>query len=460
VTAASGTMAEGGIEPIETMNRKNVVRHSWPWVALVALLAVIYIPDIGHGFIRDDFGWIVHGQIDDLRDLWRVVASDLGFYRPVPALSFSLSWWLFDLQPVPYGLTNFLLLLLCVGAIFRLGRALELPSLAAFVAAALWSLNFHGINAVVLWPSARPALFLVLGSALAAESFLRGRPVVSAMWYALAVFSKEEAVVLPFVLGATHLLSRRIGPPEARVAFWTSVKPALRATLPLVMVLAFYLVARTYSGAFWAHNASPNYQPTLDPVLLFWHIVQYVREGAVVAAAATLVVALVMRAVPRHVDTVTLSFCTLWFAFGYALTVFAPVPSSLYVCFPSVGAALLAGHLVAAMVPVARQARLAAAGLALFAALLPLYWSHNAPWVALAERSTLLLNDLVDETSRLPPQGTVNLIDDRLSRLRATFGSLAPAGELFLGDQIEVRVNAHTQADLTLRLVNGRFRRQ
>lgn len=442
------------------MNRESVVRRSWPWVALVALLAVIYIPDIGHGFIRDDFGWIVHGQIDDLRDVWRVVASDLGFYRPVPALSFSLNWWLFHLQPVPYGLTNFLLLLLCVGAIFRLGRALELPSLGAFVAAGLWSLNFHGINAVVLWPSARPALFLVLGSALAAESFLRRRPLVSAAWYALAVFSKEEAVVLPFVLGATHLISCRVGSPEDRVAFWASVKPALRATLPLLVVLGLYLLARTYSGAFWAHNASPNYQPTFDPALLSWHIVQYVREGAMVAAAATIVVAVVMRAVPRHVDAVTLWFCALWFTFGYALTVFAPVPSSLYVCFPSVGAALLAGHLVTTMVPVARQARLAAAGLALFSVLLPVYWSHNAPWVALAERSTLLLNELVDKTSRLPPQGTVNLIDDRRSRLRATFGSLAPASVLFLGDHIEVRVNGRTEADLTLRLVNGSFRRQ
>lgn len=449
------------------MTRAAVIPYTWPWIALVALLAIIYVPDTGHGFIRDDFTWIIHGQIESLHDVWRIVASDLGFYRPIPALSFSLSWWLFHLQPLPYGLTNFLLLLLCVGAIFRLGRGLELPTSGAFTAATLWALNLHGINAAVLWPSARPALFLVLGSALAAERFLRRRPVASAMWYALAVFSKEEAVLLPFVLGATHLVKERRravsvdgGALEGRLPLWVAVQSVARATLPLFAVLALYLIARTYSGAFWAHNASANYRPTFDPALLFWHIVEYLSEGAMLATTATILVALVMRAVPRHIDAVVSSFCALWFTFGYALTVFAPVPSSLYVCFPSVGAALLAGYFIATIVPVMRQPRLLVAGLALFSLLTPVYWSRNAPWVRLAERSTVVLSEVVEETSDLPPRGTVNLIDDRYSRLRAAFGSFAPAGELFLGDRIEVRLNARTKADLTLRLVDGRLQRQ
>jgi hypothetical protein len=42
---------------------------------------LIYLPDIGHGFVKDDFRWIDVGRLASLADLPRLLAADVGFYR-------------------------------------------------------------------------------------------------------------------------------------------------------------------------------------------------------------------------------------------------------------------------------------------------------------------------------------------------------------------------------------------
>ena len=121
------------------------------------------------------------------------------FYRPIVSMTFALNWWLFGLDPLGYGLTNLALVLGILITLWRLSRALGMPAGAAILAAALWGLNFPGIRMSLLWISGRTALLLTLFSLLAAHAVVSKRFWLGAVWTMLAMLSKEEAVLLPFM---------------------------------------------------------------------------------------------------------------------------------------------------------------------------------------------------------------------------------------------------------------------
>ena len=98
-------------------------RALWRALPVVALLAA-YLPDVGHGFVKDDFAWILGGRVTGASDLLRAFQQQNGFYRPLVSLSFTLNEWMFGLHPLGYGLTNLALVLLAMGGIYVLARSL------------------------------------------------------------------------------------------------------------------------------------------------------------------------------------------------------------------------------------------------------------------------------------------------------------------------------------------------
>jgi protein O-mannosyl-transferase len=187
-------------------------------LVLVAAFALAYLPCLGRGFIKDDFAWILGSRVRDLADLSEVLARDNGFYRPLVTLSFTASERLFGLEPLGYGITNFVLVIACAGLVQALARKLGMPPAAAATAAALWAFNPHGINWAVLWISGRTALLLTLFSLAAAIAVLTRKPLIVSLMCGLAVLSKEEAVVLPAIFAVSSGL-RAPGerPPHNRV---------------------------------------------------------------------------------------------------------------------------------------------------------------------------------------------------------------------------------------------------
>ena len=99
--------------------------RNWSGLLLLALL-VIYLPDLGHGFIKDDFVWIEQNQARGLTDLLAPFTDAPDFYRPLVALSFAADWWLFGAEPFGYGLTNLAFLLAGAAVLWSLGAALGL----------------------------------------------------------------------------------------------------------------------------------------------------------------------------------------------------------------------------------------------------------------------------------------------------------------------------------------------
>jgi hypothetical protein len=128
------------------VSRLQVAALALPFVLFLG----IYAPSVGHGFVADDFGWILDSRVTGPGDIASLFQKSSGFYRPIVGLSFAADYALFGSQPLGYGLTNVAFAGICAALLFLVGRELALPAGAALLASALWLLNPHGINTAVL----------------------------------------------------------------------------------------------------------------------------------------------------------------------------------------------------------------------------------------------------------------------------------------------------------------------
>ena len=68
------------------------------------LFLAVYGPAAGHGFMIDDYSWVLTSRVRTLADAGALFLSTTGFYRPVVALTFSVNEWMFGSHPLGYGL--------------------------------------------------------------------------------------------------------------------------------------------------------------------------------------------------------------------------------------------------------------------------------------------------------------------------------------------------------------------
>ncbi len=450
---------------------ERVTRRGPLAATLLAALLLIYVPDVGHGFVKDDYVWIARSKLESVADFARLFQAPTGFFRPLVSVSFGVNRALSRLHPLGYGLTNLGLLIGCCLAIALLVRALSFPWPAALFAAALWAFNFHGINAAVLWISGRTALLLTLFATVGAQQFIRERYLFAGLMFLLALLSKEEAVVVPGILLVWSTVADR----------WTDVAARYDRRIPTpVIALAapvlIYFLLRVRSGAFTPVTAPPYYQLSFTFERFLLHVGPYVDRSMTFSALVLLVLATVGRVRRLELSNAERSaivFGVLWLVGGFALTVFLPVRSSLYVCFPSVGVAVVAAALATAawrtMTP-RRQTVAMLVGLSAPFLLWPVYHVRNSRLVSEAELSRATLAEIgrVAAGSTRPLQ--VVLRDDRSARpsLNDSFGTMVQeAVDLVIGPDVHAWIDppptgaelaglsSPPAADVTLRLNDG-----
>jgi hypothetical protein len=426
--------------------------------AIAGAFLLIYLPDIGHGFISDDFRWIVESRSSSPGDLVSLLGSNTGFYRPAVSWSFAADHALWGANAFGYGLTNIVLCLAAAVTLYALARQLGLPADPALAAVGVWLFNFHAVNMALLWLSGRTALLVSLFSLATTLAMMRRRFMVAGALALLAMLSKEEAVALPALFTAFMLLTQR----RAR---------SLSATAPLWAALGVYAALRLQSGAFWPSDAPSYYQFAFSPLGIGRNVLEYADRAGTTAAIVIVVLAAATRLRAGFIDAAersVLIFAALWVAATYAITVFLPIRSSLYALLPSIGTALAAGVVAAAAArrdP--RMFRFAAIGLILATfALNPVYRARNLRWVTLAELSEHVMTTIQRDAAERPA-GHVVLIDAPEERfnLQSAFGALVPeamrlrVGEAWSGEVVAAAGDAQRLGDLTYRLLDGTVRR-
>ena len=429
-----------------------MTRRSGVFAAILAgswllFAAAVYLPDIGRGFVKDDFGWVDAGRAALAAPIDALVPGAPGFYRPAVAFTFAIDYLLHDVRPRGYGFTNLALYLLCIGAISRLSRAVGLSAAAATLAAVLWAANPHGINMAVVWLSGRTSLCLTLFAVLAASAIVRRRYVSTSVFLAAALASKEEAIALPVILFAWHRLVARDDTGDG-----VAPRDAWRAAAALAAPLGIYAAVRLQTAAFMPWSAPSYYRFSFAPLVVARNALEYADRAASIGAIAIALAAAAYRLSPV-VDRARirlLAACTAWSVGAYALTIFLPIRSSLYAVFPSVGAAIGAAAIVehmmarAAARPGASERTAAMRlGVVLGAALLamvPVYRARNARYVEPARLSERVLRT-IDADAAAAARGVIVLqdVDDPMSSFVGAFGTFArDAVRLHSGRDVDV----------------------
>jgi hypothetical protein len=411
-------------------------RAAASWILLSFLfvwLSAAYLPDLGKGFILDDFAWLIQAHVADLRDLLRIFTTSTGFYRPLVTLSFALDRAAFGLHPFAYGLTNFVLLLLCAGGVVRLGRALGLPTFVGLLAATLWCMNPKGITVALLWVSGRTALLLTLFAVLAATSLLKNHPWSAAVFTFLAMLSKEEALVLAGVLLVWAWVQDGQQPSDG--AKGSGRRPSVVCRLwPVLPVVLPYLLLRFISGAYWPGTAPPEYRLSFNWHVVAVNVVEYLDRAAMLSISVSVLLSLLLwKGNPpalSRADRTRIKLGLVWLVGGYALTVFLPGRTSLYACLPSVGVALICSIWIGGLVRHNRSRAIwVLPGLAVVAiAALPIYWIRNQRLVVPATVSSVVLGELQRVAPELPQGSTVVLRDRPPGRdnIASALGTLLP----------------------------------
>ena len=422
--------------------------------AIVAIFLVVYLPDVGHGFIADDFRWIVESRVESTGDLVTLFSSNVGFYRPLTSLSFAADYAAWGSNAFGYGMTNLALCLACAMALCAVALRLGLSRQAALVAAGVWLLNFHAINMSVLWLSGRTALLAGLFALATALAVLGGRGLLAGVLALCAMLSKEEAVALPVLFSLFLVIEER--------------RPAsLLRAVPMWIALGVYSILRLQSGAFWAADAPSYYQFSFVPAVVGRNVLEYADRAGTVFVAVGLIFILATRTSWSAIDEGErrgLRFAAIWIAAMYALTVFLPVRSSLYALLPSLGTALALGAVATAAWRrnPARIRRVAIALLVVAVALVPAYRARNGRWVRLAELSTGVMRTIAADAREHPP-GHVVLVDAPGERfnLTAAFGNLLPealhmlVGPGWTGEIVALPQERSRPGELEYRLSSG-----
>lgn len=180
------------------------------------IVALVYVPALGAGFVWIDWSEIVDGvmivPLEKLGAVFLESEAASGYHRPIYRVLHTVDRAIWGLDPMGYHLSSVMLHAVNVLLVAVLARRWGLGTLAALALAGLWGL--HPVNSAVAGLIHAKADLAVttcmLGSGLAFE---HRRWFVSGGLVVIGLFTKETAFLLPvavtlFYLSRRHTLER------------------------------------------------------------------------------------------------------------------------------------------------------------------------------------------------------------------------------------------------------------
>jgi len=252
---------DGNVEP-RTANVEPKTLLVLGFLALLVSLA--YGNSLRNGFVYDDDYLIVrNGLLTRLDTLPTLLTSDYwitrknpfgdpppptssGLYRPLVGLSYALNYAMGGVNPIGYHLVNLLLHLLVTWLLYLLVLQLQFPPAAAVSAAALFAihpLHTEAVTNVV----GRAELFMALGVLGSLWLAVTGRRWWSLGAFASGLFSKEQAVMVPFLLLLQDLCLPRASAGQGsggETPLRDRIRRAISRYGGYLLVLAGYLMIR------------------------------------------------------------------------------------------------------------------------------------------------------------------------------------------------------------------------
>jgi tetratricopeptide (TPR) repeat protein len=273
-----------GTEPVG----ETVKGQSFHWlrskyaipVFVISLTFMVYVGTLQFEFVYDDLGQIVennfiqswqHVPLYFTEHVWHYQSPTVAgnYYRPIFLLWLLINHTLFGLNPMGWHLTTVLLHLVSTLSVFLIAKKLTKDEAAAGFAALIF--GFHPVHIEgVVWVSGvtEPLLgALLLPSFLcflsSREQKSRSRYITSLGLFALALLSKETAVILPVIIAAYVWIFESTQQNEYK----ERLKNAVKAAIPFFALTFVYLIARSIALEGFGH---PLTKLPFSTILLTW----------------------------------------------------------------------------------------------------------------------------------------------------------------------------------------------
>ncbi|MDD2680183.1 MAG: tetratricopeptide repeat protein [Candidatus Omnitrophica bacterium] len=192
-------------------------------ISLIVLGFLVYANTLGGKFLWDDYGLVRdNAHIQSLSNIKKIFVTDIGagadvksnFYRPVQILTYALDYSLWQLNPAGYRLTSILLHIAVALCAYWLVNLIFQNYWLAFLSAIFFAV--HPIHTeAVAYISARAdiiaALFFLLTFIFYIKHVNSGsnKPLALALlFYPLALFAKENSLILPALVVFYHYVFR------------------------------------------------------------------------------------------------------------------------------------------------------------------------------------------------------------------------------------------------------------
>jgi len=231
--------------------KKLSKKISFNWIAVFIIITTVfgvYANTINNPFIWDDEEIIVgNALIRDWKNFSEIFKADVfgktvkkgNFYRPLQVFSYSIDYKFWKLWEPGYHIVNIFLHAISALLLFCLLKKLEIKKHLAFLGALIFAVHPISIESATYISGRGDALFLFF-SLLCFLFYLKGKQektwnyIVCALFFVLAIFSKESAIVLPFIILLYYIIFLR-GKEKKR---------ALLAVLGLCGIAFLYTIIR------------------------------------------------------------------------------------------------------------------------------------------------------------------------------------------------------------------------
>lgn len=222
-----------------------------------------------------------------------------------------------------------------------------------------------------------------------------------------------------------------------------------RAAWPSFAALAVYVALRSQTDAFTPASAPSYYRLTVDPALVARNFLEYADRSLTFTAAVLLLGVLAFtRRRPRldSIEQAAVLKGLIWLGLGFGVTILIPVRSSLYVCLPTIGSALIGlgvGRGIWQSMSAVRRRAAVAAMVALPVVLAPVHWARHQDPKAEAMLSTRLLAGIRTAVAAAPNATRLVVHDTPDAEPSATTafrGTLPLAIELVTGRRLAVEL--------------------
>lgn len=225
--------------------------------ALFLLVTLLYMPSVRNGFVYDDETLILkEDRPDSVEDFTEIFGQrhfpTVPYYRPISRLTFRLQHAIHGKDAAPFHAFNAVLAGLTALAAYGLmrGKPFNLGRTAAAIVALVFMA--HPVASSTVYPACSgretllPAFFMLLSMQCWLMPGARARTGAVVLW-ALALFSKEQAIVLPvlFLLSDTLDLvgDKRLKQPVKNASWY--------GAMAVVAIIYLFIRRQIFGGSEW-----------------------------------------------------------------------------------------------------------------------------------------------------------------------------------------------------------------